>query len=53
MRTRLAQICFCLQESSWGVAALAMTDEGMLMIGNGNGYISVRRIPERILAQAR
>ena len=38
-------------ESSWGVTALAITEKGMLMIGNGDGYVILKKIPDRILAQ--
>jgi WD40 repeat protein len=38
-------------ESSWGVTALAVTEKGMLMIGNGDGYVILKKIPDRILAQ--
>jgi|GEM_PF-6658349 len=38
-------------ESSWGVTALAVTENGRLIIGNGDGYVIVKRIPDRVLAQ--
>ena len=39
-------------ESSWGVTALAVTEQGMLLIGKSEGYIILKKIPDRILVQA-
>jgi WD40 repeat protein len=41
-----------LDESSWGVTALAMTEKGMLMVGTGDGYVILKKIPDRIKVQA-
>ncbi len=41
-----------LNSNSWGVTALAIAQNGMLMIGTGDGYVIIRKIPDRILAQA-
>jgi WD40 repeat protein len=41
-----------LHEGTWGITALAFTPDGKLIVGDGDGFVSIRKIPERVLAQA-
>jgi WD40 repeat protein len=41
-----------LYEGTWGITALAFTPDGKLIVGDGDGFVVIHKIPERVLAQA-